>query len=87
MISGMQNGVSAFDLIASTATDHEAALIYQQDRQSNGLWFPTLIRVNARGHTDLFNGLNWDVVFEFSGYQRFNTSASEKINTPTIKNN
>jgi hypothetical protein len=76
---------SAFDLISSTATNNEAALIYKQERQPNGLWFPALIRANARGRKDLFNGLNWDVLFEFSNYQRFNTTSSEKINTPPIK--
>jgi hypothetical protein len=78
--------VSAFDLISSMATDKEAVMTYQQERQSNGSWFPTLIRMNARGRADLFNGLNWDVVFEFNDYQRFGTNASEQINTPGIKN-
>ena len=79
--------VSAFDLISSTATKNEATLIYQQNREPNGLWVPTLIRANARGRADIFNGLNWDVVFEFDNYQQFNTSASEKINSPPVKNN
>lgn|GEM_PF-431826 len=79
--------VSAFDLISSAATDSEAALSYRQERQANGLWFPSLIRMNARGRTDLFNGLNWDVVFEFDNYRQFGTSSSEKIETPPNKNN
>jgi tetratricopeptide (TPR) repeat protein len=77
--------MSAFDLISSTATNNEAALIYLQERQPDGLWFPALIRANARGRKDLFNGLNWDVLFEFSNYQRFNTTSSEKINVPQTK--
>jgi tetratricopeptide (TPR) repeat protein len=77
--------VSAFDLISSTATNNEAALVYLQERQPSGLWFPALIRANARGRKDLFDGLNWDVLFEFSNYQRFNTTSSEKINVPPIK--
>jgi hypothetical protein len=76
---------SAFDLIASTAPGNEAALVYQQERQANGSWFPSLIRLNARGRADLFNGLNWDVVFEFSSYRRFDTDGTEKINTPSTK--
>jgi tetratricopeptide (TPR) repeat protein len=79
--------MSAFDLISSTATNNEAALTYLQERQPDGLWFPALIRVNARGRKDLFDGLNWDVLFEFSNYQRFNTTSSEKINTPPVKKN
>jgi len=77
--------MSAFDLISSTATNNEAALIYLQERQPDGVWFPALIRANARGRKDLFNGLNWDVLFEFSDYRRFNTTSSEKINAPQIK--
>jgi len=77
--------VSAFDLISSTSTNNEAALIYLQERQPDGLWFPALIRANARGRKDLFNGLNWDILFEFSHYRRFNTTSSEKINNPPIK--
>ncbi|MGH9849133.1 MAG: tetratricopeptide repeat protein [Blastocatellia bacterium] len=78
---------SAFDLISSTASVNEAALIYQQERQTNGAWFPALIRMNARGRADLFNGLNWDVVFEFSNYRRFDTDATEKLNKPGAKPN
>jgi hypothetical protein len=77
--------MSAFDLISSTATNNEAALIYLQERQPDGMWFPALIRANARGRKDLFNGLNWDVLFEFSNYRRFNTTSSEKINVPQTK--
>jgi tetratricopeptide (TPR) repeat protein len=76
---------SAFDLVASTATGSEAALVYRQERQPSGAWFPSIIRLNARGRADLFNGLNWDVVFEFSNYQRFNTNATEKLNSPPPK--
>jgi hypothetical protein len=68
-----------------TATGDEAALIYQQERRANGIWFPGLIRMNARGRADLFNGLNWDVVFEFSNYHRFGTEATEKLHAPAAK--
>lgn len=70
---------AAFDLLQSTAPRDDAALIYQQQRQANGLWFPTVIRMNAGGRAELFDGLNWDVVFEFSNYQHFNISASDAI--------
>jgi tetratricopeptide (TPR) repeat protein len=70
---------AAFDLLQSTAPRDDAALIYQQRRQDNGLWFPTRIRMNAGGRAELFDGLNWDVALEFSDYQRFNTSASDPI--------
>jgi hypothetical protein len=51
----------------------EAAVIYQQVRLSTGVWVPSLIRMNAGGDIALFNGLNWDVMFEFSDYKRFST--------------
>jgi Flp pilus assembly protein TadD len=77
---------AAFDLLQSTAPRNDAALIYQQQRLDNGLWFPVLIRMNAGGRAELFSGLNWDVVFEFSNYQRFDASAGKVIINPVNKN-
>jgi tetratricopeptide (TPR) repeat protein len=68
---------AAFDLMQSTASRNEASVVYQQERLANGLWFPTMIRLNADGNFDLFDGLNWEVIFEFSGYQKFQTSADD----------
>jgi len=76
---------AAFDLLQSTAPRDDAALIYQQQRQANGLWFPTVIRMNAGGRAELFDGLNWDVVFEFGNYQRFDASAGKVIINPVNK--
>ena len=76
---------AAFDFLQSTAPRDDAALIYQQQRQPNGSWFPTVIRMNAGGRKELFNGLNWDVLFEFSGYHRFNTDSTEEILNPANK--
>lgn len=82
-LEGWPVSAAAFDLVQSAAPRDEAALIYQQNRQADGTWVPSLIRMNAGGRTDLFDGLNWDVVFEFSNYQRFNTQADDaKINGP-----
>jgi hypothetical protein len=62
----------------------EARLIYQQMKLPSGLWFPNLIRVNSAGDGSLFDGLNWDVMFEFSDYKRFNASAEDvKIQGPS----
>jgi tetratricopeptide (TPR) repeat protein len=77
---------AAFDLLQSTAHRDDASLIYQQQRLDNGLWFPILIRMNAGGRAELFSGLNWDVVFEFSNYQRFDASAGKVIINPVNKN-
>jgi tetratricopeptide (TPR) repeat protein len=84
-MEGWPASKAAFDLIQSTAPRSEASLIYQQERQANGLWFPTLIRLNADGNFDLFDGLNWEVMFEFSKYQKFQTSADDLIVKPADK--
>jgi hypothetical protein len=55
------------------ARQSEAAVIYQQVRLPTGVWVPSLIRMNAGGNGALFNGLNWDVMFEFSDYKRYST--------------
>lgn len=84
-MEGWPASKAAFDFIQSTAPRSEASLIYQQERQPNGIWFPTLIRLNADGNFDLFDGLNWEVVFEFSKYQKFQTSADDLIVNPSDK--
>ncbi len=84
-MEGWPASKAVFDLIQSTAPRSEASLIYQQERQPNGIWFPTLIRLNADGNFDLFDGLNWEVVFEFSKYQKFQTSADDLIVKPSDK--
>lgn len=81
-LEGWPASAAAFDLVQSTAPRDEAALIYQQTRQADGIWFPSIIRMNAGGRGALFDGLNWDVLFEFTNYQRFNTTANDKLNTP-----
>ncbi len=84
-MEGWPASKAAFDLIQSTAPRSEAALIYQQERLSNGLWFPSLIRLNADGNFDLFDGLNWEVVFEFIKYQEFRTNADDLIVKPATR--
>ncbi len=84
-VEGWPATKGAFDLLQSTAPRSEASLIYQQERQTDGLWFPTLIRLNADGNFDLFDGLNWEVIFEFSKYQRFNTSSEDLKVKPSDK--
>ncbi len=55
----------------------EPRLVYQQERQPTGVWLPSLIRLNSAGDATLFEGLTWDVVFEFSDYKRFSTGVEE----------
>ncbi len=64
----------------------EPKLVYQQTKLPTGEWFPSVIRMNADGDASAFYGLNWDVVFEFSNYQQFNSATEkEKIIAPTEK--
>ena len=59
----------------------QAHVVYQQSKLPTGIWFPSLIRMNANGDESIFDGLNWDVEFEFSDYKRFTaTSEDTKIN-------
>ena len=83
-LEGWPVSAAAFDLVQSTSPKDEAALIYQQTRQTDKTWTPSVIRMNSGGRTDLFDGLNWDVVFEFSNFRQFNTQAEDaKIKDPT----
>nr|MBA2646875.1 hypothetical protein [Pyrinomonadaceae bacterium] len=68
----------------SSAPRKEAAIIYQQVRLTTGVWLPSMIRMNTAGDGRLFNGLNWDVVFEMSDYKRFNTDV-DKIEIDSSK--
>lgn len=62
--------------------------VYQQQRFADGVWAPSLIRINAAGDENLFNGLNWDAWFQFSNYKRFDSSESDaKIVSPEGKEN
>jgi hypothetical protein len=55
----------------------EPVLVYEQKRLPDGNWVPSFIRMNSEGDETLFNGLNWDVQFEFSEYKRFNTGVGD----------
>lgn len=64
----------------------EPKLVYQQTKLPSGEWFPTVIRMNADGDGSAFFGLNWDVVFEFSDYRKFQAIGDQyKLNTPEKK--
>jgi hypothetical protein len=72
---------------AQAASQPEARLIYRQVKLPDGMWFPNLIRVNSAGDGSLFDGLNWDVLFEFSEYKHFTTTVEEiKIQDPKKQN-
>jgi hypothetical protein len=55
----------------------EPRLVYQQTKLDSGAWVPTLMRINSGTNSMLYDGLNWDVVFEFTEYKQFKTSADD----------
>jgi hypothetical protein len=59
-----------------TAKD-EPRFVYQQTKLPSGMWAPALMRINSGGNPALFDGLNWDVAFEFTEYKQFTTSAED----------
>ncbi|MBS1809204.1 MAG: VWA domain-containing protein [Acidobacteria bacterium] len=69
-----------------SATQRMPNLVYQQQRISEGLWAPALIRLTSDGDASLFRGLNNDVWFEFSNFKRFDSADSDlKLQTPQEK--
>jgi hypothetical protein len=55
----------------------EPSLVFEQMQLPTGEWFPHFVRMNSGGDKTLFNGLNWDVRFDFSDYKRFNTDVQD----------
>jgi hypothetical protein len=58
-------------------SEADANVIYQQTRLPNGVWFPSLIRVNAASDPLVFGGVNIDVLFEFNDYKNFKIESEE----------
>ena len=72
------------DAKAKPAKAGKTILFYEQQKVATGIWAPHVIRMNSGGKAAAFNGLNWDVIFEFNSFQKFNTTADdEKITKPT----
>ena len=70
-----------------SAKPGKTILFYEQQKIATGIWVPRLIRLNSGGKSAVFNGLNWDVMFEFGAFHKFNTTADEeKIIKPVQKN-
>lgn len=61
----------------ASMTGDEPRLVYQQTKLATGAWVPSLMRMNSGGNPELFGGLNWDVVFEFTDYKQFTTSSDD----------
>jgi hypothetical protein len=70
----------------AAASPSKSAIVYEQARLPTGDWFPHYVRMNSGGDQTLFNGLNWDISFEFSDYKRFNTDIKQvEIEPPKQK--
>jgi hypothetical protein len=69
-----------------STTPETETLVYEQMRLQNGLWVPKRIRLNALGKAALFNGIDRDMTFEFSIYQRYNTEVDD-LKQVTLKLN
>ncbi|MGE0104339.1 MAG: hypothetical protein AB7H86_17515 [Blastocatellales bacterium] len=61
----------------STGSTAEDVIAYEQRRLNTGIWVPGRIRLNGLGRSEIFNGVDKDITFEFSGYQRFSTEITE----------
>lgn len=72
--------------LGAQAESSPPTFVYQQQRLANGVWAPSLIRINAAGDEDIFRGLNWDAWFQFTNYKRFDSKDSDvKIVSPEGK--
>lgn len=71
---------------SSGAPDSSPNFVYQQQHLAEGVWGPSLIRINSAGDENLFRGLSWDAWFEFTNFKRFDARDSDiKINAPGDK--
>ena len=61
-----------------SAKPGKTILFYEQQKVATGVWAPHIIRLNSGGKAAAFNGLNWDVIFEFNSFQKFTTTADEE---------
>lgn len=61
----------------STGSTAEEVIAYEQMRLSSGIWVPGRIRLNGLGRSEIFNGVDKDMTFEFRDYQRFGTEITE----------
>ncbi len=55
----------------------EPQIIFEQVRLADGLWFPSLVRLNSLGYADVFNGVDWNVEIRFSDYKSFSTEVKD----------
>ncbi len=52
-------------------------IVYEQQRVQGGIWVPRRIRLNGIGKAAIFNGVDKDMIFEFTDYRHFSTEIKE----------
>ncbi len=52
-------------------------IVYEQQRVQGGIWVPRRIRLNGIGKAATFNGVDKDMIFEFTDYRHFSTEIKE----------
>lgn len=52
-------------------------IVYEQQRVQGDIWAPRRIRLNGIGKAAVFNGVDKDMVFEFTDYRHFSTEIKE----------
>lgn len=60
-------------------------LVYEQQLLRESVWAPRRIRLNGLGQGRLFNGVDKDMIFEFTDYRHFATDVKEKEPTEPVK--
>jgi len=60
-------------------------LVYEQQLLREGVWAPRRIRLNGLGQGRFFNGVDKDMLFEFTDYRHFATDVKEKELTEPVK--
>lgn len=70
---------------APVAMSGVALAVYEQMRLPDGLWVPRLIRLNALGQMARFNGVDKEMIFEFSEYHHFSTTIEGETLEPPKK--
>ncbi|MFN0109584.1 MAG: VWA domain-containing protein [Blastocatellia bacterium] len=79
-------GVNSTSLAVNEGAEAPLNFVYQQQRLAEGIWGPSLIRINSGGDETLFRGLTWDAWFEFTNFKRFDARDSDiKIHAPVDK--
>ena len=66
-----------------SAATPDPSVVFEHERQPDGVWLEHLFRIKTYGHKDIFNGIELDLTKEATGFQRFAAGAGEeKLDPP-----